>query len=272
MIHANLFDRYQQKHSLVHQLDPRVKVVVAFLFILSTVLLPDGAWIAYLLSFCLLVLIAHISKLGASFAFRRSFIVLPFLLVAVTIIFTMPGEPVFSVNIWRWQLTASNTGLVRFASIVLRSWISIQMAILLVATTQFPDLIHALRHLRIPGILVSIISFMYRYMHVLVDETLRLLRAREARSARMPGESYDQRRRLKPGGSLKWRARIAGNMVGQLFIRSYERSERVYNAMVARGYSGTLLTLNPHVLSPDDWLLGILMVLSMLIIQVVARI
>jgi cobalt/nickel transport system permease protein len=271
LIHVNLFDRYQQGSSPVHRLDPRVKVVVAFLFILSTVLLPDGAWFAYLLSFGVLLAISLASKLGAGFALRRSFIVLPFVLVAVTLVFTLPGEPVFSWTIWRWQLTATDTGLLRFTSILLRSWISIQMAILLVATTPFPDLIHAMRHLKIPGVLVSIISFMYRYLHVLVDETLRLLRAREARSARLLELPGERGRKIRPGGSLTWRARVAGNMVGQLMIRSLERSERVYNAMVARGYSGNLLTLNPHVMTTDDWLLGTLMVLSMAVIQVIAR-
>ena len=57
------------------------------------------------------------------------------------------------------------------------------MAILLVAATQFHDLMHALRHLRLPYLLVAVISFTYRYLFVLVDEAMRLLRAREARSA-----------------------------------------------------------------------------------------
>ena len=122
------------------------------------------------------------------------------------------------------------------------------MAILLTATTQFPDLMHALRHLRLPQILVAVISFMYRYLFVLADEAMRLLRARQARSAQLPGQ--------KAGGSLWWRARVAGNMVGQLFLRSYDRSDRVYNAMLARGYRGHFLTLNPHAMQPFDWLAG----------------
>ncbi len=96
----------------------------------------------------------------------------------------------------------------------MRSWLSVQMAILLTATTAFPDLMHALRHLRVPRLLVAIVSLMYRYLFVLTDETARLLRAREARSARVAGR--------RGGGTLAWRARVAGNMAGQLFLRSYE--------------------------------------------------
>jgi cobalt/nickel transport system permease protein len=80
---------------------------------------------------------------------------------------------------------------------------------------------------------------------VLVDEVARLLRARSARSAQLPGR--------KGGGTLAWRAGVAGQMAGQLFIRSLERSDRVYQAMLARGYRGALLTMNPHVMRPLDW-------------------
>ena len=137
------------------------------------------------------------------------------------------------------------------------------MAILLTATTQFPDLMHALRHLRVPHVLVAVISFTYRYLFVLTDEAVRLMRARQARSAK-PIKG-------KGGGSIVWRARVTGYMVGQLFLRSYERSERIYNAMVARGYQGHYLTLNPHVMTPNDWLLGILAGVTLGIIQLVGR-
>jgi cobalt/nickel transport system permease protein len=115
-----------------------------------------------------------------------------------------------------------------------------------------------------PRLLVAIISFMYRYMFVLVDETMRLLRAREARSARLSTR--------KGGGSLLWRARVAGNMVGQLFLRSYERSERIYNAMLARGYRGQMLTLNPHTMRSSDWLAGLLACAALLAIQILSRV
>ena len=141
-------------------------------------------------------------------------------------------------------MTISDAGLLRFSSILVRSWVSIQMAILLTATTEFPDLIHALRHLKMPAILVALIAFMYRYLFVLSDEVLRLLRARAARSAQIPGQK---------GSSVFWRARVTGNMAGQLFLRSYDRSDRIYNAMLARGYAGEMLTMNPHNMCTSDW-------------------
>lgn len=262
-MHINTFDRYETGESLIHRLDPRVKVVVTVLFIVSNVILPDGAWLSFLLAWGLILWVNQLARLRLDYAFKRSFIALPFALAAITSIFTLPGRPLIALTIGSWELVATGPGLIRFLSIVSRGWLSVQMAILLTATTQFPDLMHALRHLRVPPILVAIISFMYRYLFVLADEAMRLLRAREARSARLAG--------YRSGGSIPWRARIAGHMAGQLFLRSYERSDRVYNAMLARGYTGHFYTLNPHVMQPGDWVIGGLAVFLLLLLQVIGR-
>jgi cobalt/nickel transport system permease protein len=263
-MHVNTFDHYQNLESPIHRLDPRLKVVITVLFVLSNVLLPDGAWLAFALSWGLLLLTSLLARLSPKFLLTRSLVALPFALAAVTAIFSIPGEAIWRLQIGSWSLVATDTGLIRFLSILIRSWISIQGAIIMTATTQFPDLIHALRHLRVPGILVSTVSFMYRYLFVLSDEVVRLLRAREARSALGRG--------AKKGGSILWRAKVAGNMAGQLFLRSYERSERVYNAMLARGYYGTVLTLNPHVMRRNDWAIGMTALLLLAGIQIVSRI
>jgi len=262
-MHVNTFDRYQSNESLIHRLDPRVKVVVTVLFIVSNVILPDGAWLAFLLAWGMVLLVNILANFNIDYALKRSFIAFPFALAAVTVIFTIPGQPLVAFTLGSWELTVTDAGLIRFASIVIRSWLSVQMAILLTATTQFPDLIHALRHLRVPQVLVAVISFTYRYLFVLVDEAMRLMRAREARSAHpLKGQG---------GGSIMWRARVTGNMVGQLFLRSYERSDRIYNAMLARGYRGHYQTLNPHVMSANDWLIGGLAIAILVIFQIVGR-
>ncbi len=241
-MHFNTFDHYQQGRTWIHRLDPRVKVLGCLGLIVSTALLPDGAWLAYMLSWSLVIALALAAHIQPWFVIKRSLLLLPFLMAAVTVAFTLPGQ-----IIWRgpWGLAITDNGLVRFVSILLRSWISVQMAVLLTATTRFPDILHALRHLKLPAILVAILAFMYRYLFVLADEAARLLRARAARSARLVG---------RPGGrSLFWRASVAGSMVGGLFGRSMARSDRVYQAMLARGYQGELLTMNPHEMSALDW-------------------
>jgi len=153
-------------------------------------------------------------------------------LIALPLLFTRPGEPLLTLTPGPWTLTITDQGAREVATIVLRSWLSVQVALLLAFTTPFPDLIDALRALRLPRIMVSIISFMYRYLAVLSDEAGRMNRAKASRSAVVAGRA---------GGSLRWRAGVTGAMVGSLFLRSYERSERVYAAMLARGFQGQLL-------------------------------
>ena len=262
-MHFDAFDRYHDTESFIHRLDPRVKVVVTIAFILSNALLPDGAWFGFGFSLLFLLFADALSNLGITFTLKRSFVALPFALVAITVLFSIPGNPVTSFYFIFWDLTITDAGLLRFVSIVIRSWLSVQMAILLVATTRFPDIVHALEHLRVPSILTTIIAFLYRYLFVLVDEVFRLLRAREARSAAVAG--------IRSGGSVAWRAGVAGSMAGQLFLRSYERSDRVYNAMLARGYTGHLQTVNPHELHRVDYVTTALALIVILFLQLIGR-
>ncbi len=262
-MHFNAFDRYHETESFIHSLDPRAKAVITIAFILSNALLPDGAWTAFGFSWLFLLFANALSNLGVAFTFKRSFVALPFALVAITVLFSIPGNPIAAFHFLMWDMTITDAGLLRFESILIRSWLSVQMAILLVATARFPDIVHALEHLRVPSILTTIIAFLYRYLFVLADEVFRLLRAREARSAATPGS--------RSGGSVAWRARVAGNMAGQLFLRSYERSDRVYNAMLARGYTGHLNTMNPHELHRVDYAAIAFSLIVMLLLQAVGH-
>ena len=92
-MHFDAFDRYHETESFLHRLDPRVKVVVTVVFILSNALLPDGAWSAFGLSWLFLLLANLLSRLGIGFTFKRSFVALPFALVAITVLFSIPGKP-----------------------------------------------------------------------------------------------------------------------------------------------------------------------------------
>ena len=262
-MHFDAFDRYHEKESFLHRLDPRIKTVVTILFIVSNALLPDGAWVALLCAWLFLLAANALSRLGIFYTLKRSLIALPFALIAVTVLFSTPGKPLFSFSLLSLDFIITDTGLTRFVSILIRSWLSVQMAILLVSATRFPDLIHALEHLRVPAVLTTIIAFLYRYLFVLVDEVYRLLRAREARSASMQGH--------KSGGGLLWRTRVAGSMTGQLFLRSYERSDRIYNAMISRGYAGHLYTLNPHEMKAGDYFTLAFSLAAIFIFQLIGR-
>jgi cobalt/nickel transport system permease protein len=262
-MHSDAFDRYHEKESFMHHLDPRVKVVITVLFIVSNALLPDGAWLAFGAAWSFLLLANVLSQLGLGYTLKRSVVALPFAFIAITVLFSIPGKTIFTFDLFIWHPAITDAGLLRFISILIRSWLSVQMAILLVATTRFPDLIHALEHLRIPAILTTIIAFLYRYLFVLTDEVFRLLRARESRSAAFAGN--------RVGGGVLWRAKVAGNMAGQLFLRSYERSDRIYQAMVARGYTGHLYTLNAHEMKSSDYFVTAFALAFIFILQMIGR-
>jgi cobalt/nickel transport system permease protein len=224
-------DRHIPRDSTLHRFDPRLKLILAFGAIAAVALLPPGAWLAYGLVFVALVLGSTVARLGPWRLLRGSWVVLPFAIVALPLLFTRPGEPLASFELGPLTLTVTQEGLRDALSIAAKSWLSVQVALLLAFTTPFPSLIEALRWLRLPAIMVSIISFMYRYLAVIGEEAGRMNRARASRSAIAEGGR---------GGSVRWRARVTGSMVGSLFIRSYERSERVHAAMQARGFEGVL--------------------------------
>src|SRR5690349_6653613 len=121
-MHADAFDRYHHGQSPLHSLDPRVKVIVTIVFIISNALLPDGAWFAFVLAWAFIVFANMISGLGIAFTFKRSFIALPFALAAITVLFSIPGKSVTSFPFLMWDLTITDAGLLRFVSIVIRSW------------------------------------------------------------------------------------------------------------------------------------------------------
>jgi cobalt/nickel transport system permease protein len=263
-MHIHALDGYRPAPSIIHHLDARAKLVPAILFVIATALTPDGAWPAYILLAILTLGVILASQLGIGFVQRRAAVAFPFALAAVTVIFSTPGRTVWATEVWRRELAITDAGLIRFASILLKSWLSVQIAVVLTGTTRFPALLQAMRSLGLPQILVSIIGFTYRYIFVIADEALRLMRARAARSGTVS--------RSARGGSLLWRAQVTGGMAGSLFLRSIERSERIYDAMVARGYDGEVRSLRSPVLGLRDVLTVLPFVLTLIVAQVLARV
>ncbi len=261
-MHIHLDDQYHAGDSLIHRLDPRTKVMLTVGFILTVSLLPFGAFGSYLLLLALILTAALWANVTPSYLFKRSLVALPFALAAVALPFTVPGEPLAVIPLFG-GVTVSTAGTVRFVSIVIKSWLSVQMAIVLVTVTPFPAILWALRALHLPAPLIAIVSLMYRYLFVLYEEATRLLRARSARSATVDG--------TRGGGSLIWRGQVAGRMAGSLMLRSFERSERIYNAMLARGYRGQLRSMGHSHFQLRDVVVGSVTLVSLLAILLTAR-
>jgi len=245
-VHSNFLDRYIQGTSLVHKLDPRLKLVAALAFVLVATSAAPRAWPAFALLTLLALGAVIAARIPIVVALKRSSIALPFAgMVALSLPFTRGGEV-----LWSWQplglsLAVTSEGLILFGAVLVKSWLSVLIVGLLIATTPFTQIIRAARALRLPAILSSTISFMYRYLFVLVDEASRLMTARAARS-------------VGSGRTMWWRARVLGGMVGSLFIRSYERSERIYAAMLSRGFAGEMRSMAVLAWERRDTWIGLL--------------
>jgi len=246
-MHVHFLDPFRPRNSLIHRFDPRLKLVLTVAFILTSTLIPSGAWPAYILLFALIFSTEVLSALGVGYVLKRSMLALPFVLAAIPLVLTVPGKALFSLPVGPWSISPTLPGLERFISITLKSWLSVQAAIVLAASTPFPDLLVAMRSVGVPRLLVSIFGLMWRYLFVLVDESIRLMRARASRSG------HSDRPGTRSGGGLVWRARVTGSMAGSLFLRAFERSDRIYMAMVSRGYDGEARNLPLPAIRPAQY-------------------
>jgi len=243
MKHAFL-DQYSELDTFIHRLDPRTRILTTLAFVLAVVATPPTGWPAFILYAILIVSLILLAWLPPLYALKRSAVILPFVLMITAFVpFFGRGEVVDSYNLWQWQVTITYNGLTVLWSTLAKAWLSTLGLILLSATTPFPRLLQGLERLGVPRVMVMLLSFMYRYLFVLVDEAMRMQRARESRAV---AASYPFSRRWLQ------QAKAVGGVIGTLFIRSYERGERVYRAMLARGYNGESRTLSELRFRPAD--------------------
>lgn len=218
----------------VHRLAPECKLVATVLFVFAVVATPREALWAFGLDALILLTVALIARVPIGRWLRRLVIEVPFLAFAVFLPFIGRG-PYVEVGF----LTLSEPGLWGAWNIVVKGTIGVAATALLTATTTVPELLRALERLRLPRPLVGIASFMIRYGEVLTDDLRRMRIAR-----------------LSRGDDPRWLWQVAGlaKTAGALFVRSYERGERVYIAMLARGYGLLPVASDDAAVSRRSWL------------------
>lgn len=227
------FDLLASGDSMIHRLDGRAKVLVTLVFSL-TVVSFDRYTFSALLPFLLFpVVITVAAALPTGFMLRKT------LLVALLALAIGIGNPLFDreIRIWVGEIGISG-GWLSSASLLFRSFLTISAALLLIATTRFTTICTSLERLGLPAVLVRQFQLMYRYLFVLADETIRVLRARELRSSG------------RAGGGL----RAFSSLVGHLLLRSWERSERLHLAMLCRGGYGSVVPRRPDRFDRASWL------------------
>jgi len=234
----SFLDKYSDLGSIIHRLDPRVKVIVFFVLILVIVSTPPQELVKFSGYFLILLILVLLSRIPLSFVFLRSLVIIPFvLLTAIFIPFFKGGEVAGSYNFLTLNLTISNKGLLILQNILIKSWLSVLSLTILTSTTKFSSLLKALEILKIPRVLILIASFFYRYMFLLVDQIMKIKNARDSRSFKK---------------SPLYQLKIIGYMIGELFIRTYDRAERIYLAMLSRGFNGTIYTLESFRIKGSD--------------------
>jgi len=223
--HAFL-DHHSSTESPIHQLDSRAKIVVFFTFILVAVSLPPTSLLLFTLLALALTGIAILAKLPLGHLAKKVLIILPFLfVVAISIPFMKRDGVGGGYNLGIGGLSVSQGGLWILWNVLIKSSLGVFSIILLSSTTSFPHLIRGMEGLGSPRIFTVLASFMYRYSFILIDEMQRMKRAKDSRCF---------------GGRWFWQSKVIGHMVGTLFLRSFHRGERVYLAMLSRGYQGTM--------------------------------
>ena len=241
-------DRFSRLDSCVHRLDARTKIVLALLFVVLVVTTPPTHLLTFVIYAGLLLWIAALSRLPLPPLLKRALMVLPFsAVVAIGLPFVHGGKTVLFLG-----MSLSVTGIWMFVGVAVKSMLGAVALILLVSTTPFSRLLDGLRRLGMPAIFVDMLALTYRYIHILIEETTRLRRAALARG-------YDP----------KWlsQAVIVGRLIGNLFIRSYERAERVYGAMQLRGYNGQMPDAESATFSLPEGLVLVLLILILVTIR-----
>jgi cobalt/nickel transport system permease protein len=238
--------------SAVHRLDPRAKLAGFAGITVVAVSTPLRAWPAFVACALALVAIAAVARVGPGVVVSRVRVILPLVVFAAAFVPFVRGGPAVVVG----PLSLSEAGLATFASVSAKAAIGTVSAVLLAATTSFPDVLHALERLRAPRLLVVIAAFMYRYVFVIADEARRMRAALTARAYRP--------RHLGEVAAL-------GRMLTALFVRSYERGERVYLAMLARGYAGTMPRLAVLAFRRADVAFVAALVVALVPVRVVAE-
>lgn len=201
----SFWDKFSSLNSPIHMINPQIKIILSFFYILLLSILPLDLLILVSPIFLIAILIIiYIAKIPLLYLLKRAFLILPLII------------PVILLN----TLFRSDMGIEISLLFLLRSFLSILVLILLVSTTKFNTILSTLGKWHFPKIFLIILSFMYRYFFLLIDELEKMVRSIKLRSS-------DTKKIVL--------FRSYTNILGVLMIKSFDRAERVFQAMEMRG-------------------------------------
>jgi cobalt/nickel transport system permease protein len=219
--------------SPVHRLAPEAKVAGVVAFVLVVALTPRNAVPAIAAQATVAVAVVAVARLPVGVVLARLLVLVPFVAFAVLVPIVGGGEQVDVLG-----ASLSVDGLWAAWGITSKAILGATASIVLAVTTPIAELLHGLARLRVPAVLVAVITAMVRYLDLTVDQLRRMRTAMVARG-------HDPR--------WLWQVRPVASSAGALFVRSYERGERVHGAMLARGFDGTMPELGSRRAAASDW-------------------
>jgi cobalt/nickel transport system permease protein len=228
-------DAYAEMDSPVHRIEPRTKIISFAILIVSAVFAGTVSAALVLLAVAALLLLA--SRLPLRFILGRVKVICVFVVPILLLMpVTVPGTPLIEAG----PVVVSAEGLSFAVLVTIRSVAAILLVVTMLATQRFDTTLKALALLRVPGIIIQMLLFTYRYIYVMIDEFLRIWS-----SMRAKGYAF---RFTRHGLAM------IGNGIGMLLVRSYERAERVYHAMIAKGYTGRPISFSSFTVTATDGL------------------
>jgi cobalt/nickel transport system permease protein len=243
---------YLHGHSPIHRVAPQVKILGAVILVFCFVATPRQAFWAFAAYVAVVVVLAVVARIPPSFALRRMVIEVPFLFVALLLPLLGGGE---TVNVLGVSL--SEGGLWDAWNILAKATLGLSIAVILGATTQVPEILAGLDGLKMPAVVTAIAGFMVRYIDVILSDWSRMRIAMASR-----------------GHDARWFTQIAplARTLGVMFVRTYERGERVYLAMRSRGYTGTMPTSAIPATPAVEWITMLVTVAAVAAIALAATV
>jgi cobalt/nickel transport system permease protein len=239
-------DELSQGNSFVHRLHPTVKIAMSFVFVIIVLSYDNLSIVGLCLNLVILCLLTISSSIPLRFLVSRVMIALPFSLAAIVTNLILMTETAFVVH-----GIAVSFGVLSAITILLKTFLCVWIVLILIATTPFTAVINRLISFGIPKIFCLVLSLIYRYLTVLLGEAFRSYSAYQIRSHETKGVAFKH----------------MGPMLGNLILRSFDRSERLYEAMKLRGFDGTFkVGINPK---PEvfDILFGVMFTLLCLSVR-----
>ncbi len=240
-----------KKESFLDLIDPRIRILFVFLF--ATIVATSHTKKALIFSGIFIISILIFGSVKKRDLFKRLLIVNTFTIFLVIILpFTYPGRPIYSFG----PLSLTKEGLLYASTIFFKSNIILACLILFLSNLSIFTLSHALHHLRLSDKLVQIIFFSFRYLHVIQKEYKKILCAMKMRGF-VPRTNFH---------TYKTYAYLITN----LLLKSYDRSERVYKALICRGFNGTFPIYRHFKLSLGDKLFATFAMLYLFLLAYLA--